>query len=199
MPFASHVLFLSGRGGSVASSPGDLVAAHPWPVPLLAPELDEAWCVQPFAQQLSQVQGWLEGAGLAVGYSYGAWLLLAAAEERARGVAEPLPTEPGLLLLSPILGELGQLRGLLQRAPRAVRLRTSLGLGEAEPEGWLGGVRFLFGDDDPLVRPAEVARLAGRGLEVECVAAGHDLAEPAGRRAVVRCLERAGREIRTAR
>ena len=77
-PPGDRVLYLHGRGDRPPAPPGDLVLGVDWPGSVLAPVLDDGWQAQTFERRVEHVARWLERARLAIGHSFGGWLLLCA-------------------------------------------------------------------------------------------------------------------------
>jgi hypothetical protein len=192
--YHAMVLVVHGRGGRPGAPPLDLVVTAPWTAPIHVPALSATWLARPFAAQVADVRGWLGDAALAVGHSWGAWLLLAAAEERV-GRGEALPR---LLLLSSVLGmgthPSGRPLGYIP--PRSRRIMAALGIGEVE-----GGVRlplerltFVHGEQDEQMPVATARAVAERGYVVKVVPGGHRLDGKDAREAVEVEVERLRRD-----
>ncbi len=178
-------MYLHGRGGSPSAPLGALVAGQAWRGALQAPSLDDAFCSRPLSSQLADVHGWLERSSVAIGHSWGAWLLLCACEERGSNA-------PPMLLLSPILGRTGAMGRVGFRAPRAGRIRRWLGLEGGAPSRWVvANVVFVLGHRDPQLLPGDAEALSRLGVRVEDVEAGHGLRSTEGRAAAERWLEQA--------
>jgi pimeloyl-ACP methyl ester carboxylesterase len=178
------ILYLHGRGETADSPPGDVVRGEPWGGPLYAPTLTPEWLARPFAEQVDDVDRWMEACRFAIGHSFGGWLLLCAAEQRLARQA----TVPPLLGLSCVLG-----RGLLPGskvgffAPRATRVREALGLDGAGPgsSALRERLTLIHGEEDAQCPPGAARELAGLGYAVTLVpGAGHHLWEPRARAAV---------------
>jgi hypothetical protein len=128
------------------------------------------WKQRPFADQVAEVDAWLDAAEIAAGKSYGAWLLLAAAAQRAeRGSGVP-----PLALWNAPLGQARHLNGALvgYRAPRAAQVRTALGIDLRHRGAILPTARlsFVFDDDNRQASDADAASLRRVGFDVHAVA-----------------------------
>jgi len=168
-----EVLYLHGRGEDPRAVPGDRVISYPWPMVLRAPPLTADWLAQPFPQQVSIVDEWLSECSGAVGFSWGAWLLLCAALERMDRGVEP----PPLLLLSCVLGEGNYTGSERWKAPRAKEVLDALGLGSrpSPREFSRDRVRFIQGDQDNTGSPETAEQLQAAGFVVQAVHGGHGL------------------------
>jgi hypothetical protein len=137
------------------------------------------------------VEAWLEDKRAAVGFSWGAWLLLCACVERAEKGLEM----PHLLLLSAHLGE-GRFTGSAEegyRAPRFQRVRQALGLeiGTALTAHLpLHQLRLIHAVGDGLAPLARAQELSVRGAWLEEVSGGHLLDSKPARKAVATELRR---------
>jgi hypothetical protein len=161
-----------------------------WPLPLRAPIMDAAWDARPFGDRVEQVTAWLEGARLAIGHSFGGWLLLCASIgrlERGRGL-------PPILLLSSVLG-LGSLSRspsaqAFARPPRMRSVHGALGLAPGSsalfPDGSLEVIHAVDDDQCPV---GPVRTLIERHL-VTLVDGGHRLDSGPARAVVAKALER---------
>ena len=184
------LLYLQGRG-AYPDPPGDLVVAVDWPEGFHAPPLTPEWLAQPFPWQVDCVEAWLEDKRAAVGFSWGAWLLLCASVERAEKGLEM----PHLLLLSAHLGE-GRFTGSAEegyRAPRFQRVRQALGLeiGTALTAHLpLHQLRLIHAVGDGLAPLARAQELSVRGAWLEEVSGGHLLDSKPARKAVATELRR---------
>jgi hypothetical protein len=181
------ILYLHGRHASPDEPPGDLIAAVNWPCPLNRPEIDDAFLRRPFADQMRAVDGWLGSALLAIGHSYGAWLLLCGALDRLeRG--RPIPP---LLLISAVLGAGGRGTGESGSIPpRARRVRQALGLGHGTGVRFAGGaIGFIHGGHDDQC-PVEAVRALSGTQNVCIIPGGHRLTEPEARIELWKSLER---------
>lgn len=163
------ILALHGREGSPQAMVARLGLA---PAEVVGPSLDSGWLAQPFADQVEAVIDSLANVPAAVGHSWGAWLLLAAAcELRARGRAAP-----PFLLLSALLGiglhPGGAAIGFIP--PRASRIRRFIAAPEVEG-GLARRTIFVHGADDTQVPPAAILPLVELGFRCVVVPAGHDL------------------------
>lgn len=180
------VLYLHGRGSEPDSPPGDLVASCPWGEPLVAPGLTDDWLALPFPRLVEQVDGWLESSSLAIGHSFGAWLLLCAAVERAKRGVEI----PRLCLLAPLLGKgFSEETGIGYFAPRAKPVRAALGF---EPgrvhEDLQRRLRFVHAEQDGQTSIEDADRLRSLGYTVAVLPGGHRLDHPKARTDVARVL-----------
>jgi hypothetical protein len=133
------------------------------------------WRRRDFAAEVNRVDALLAESAVAVGQSYDAWLLMAAAEQRSgRGDALPF-----LLLLNPVLGAAQHLNGSLlgYRAPRSRRVRAAFGLDPAEDgrKALMRRVTYVFGDNDPFSSQADWSYLRGLGCPVHVVRGWHHL------------------------
>ncbi len=148
-------------------------------MPLFAPSLTDDWLGKPFSHQIDQVEKWLDSSAVAVGHSFGAWLLLCAAVQQLdKGVRHPR-----LLLLSTLLG-----RGFNPKmrmgyfAPRAQRVHAALGLEGSEPELPVDELFFVHGEDDEQCPVEPIRELGELGFSVRIVPGGHRLHHPVARR-----------------
>ena len=178
------VLYLQGGGESPRTGPGRRVHEVDWPTGLTAPHLNSNWLAQPFQAQLEEVEGLLEDADGAVGYAWGAWLLLCALE---RGRNAHLESAPFLFLSS--FFNRGRFTGqdpTGYRLPRADRVKSALSRGGKLDDLDL---RFVHGLEDQFADPVELSFLKEVGFSVTFVSAGHRLLG-AGDKAVQRELVR---------
>lgn len=158
------------------SAPDEMVSAVEWQFPA-SPAVAPYWKQRYFAEQVDEVDSWLDASDLSVGKSYGAWLLLGAAVQRVeRGC-----TFPPLALWNAPLGEARHLNGALvgYRAPRAARIRAALGI-DAEHRGAIlptARLSFVFDADSRQATDADAARLQRVGFDVHFVPRGRG--EPA--------------------
>jgi len=203
---AQDVVYLHGRGDVPESGPGDLVQAHAWGARrLIAPTLEADFYRQPFEAQVSHVDSLVGEAGLAIGFSYGSWLLLTVVAMRQL-TERPVPD---LLLLSPILGYGGTAAAGLV-APYARELRRHLGL--SEWAHWLPNkararapivtperIALIHGVDDPQCATEDVRALRPLGYPVTIVDGGHQLSSPGAHAAVQCALARATDALRARR
>jgi len=177
-----EVLYLHGRGENPRDPPGDVVLSFPWKRTLSAPALTSEWIAQAFPSQVAHVDEWLENAAGAIGYSWGAWLLLCAAHERLK---RGTPSPP-LLLVSCVLGE-GNYTGTgTWKAPRSEEILCALGLGDSPAKRPFdsASLRFLQGKRDK-VGPANGASLLVRaGHSVRMVDSGHLMHHSTARKAL---------------
>ncbi len=183
----SCILYLHGRHATPTQPPGDLVATMDWPCLFVSPAIDGAFLRRPFAEQMRDVDDWLQPARLAIGHSYGAWLLLCAALQRLERAA----AVPPLLLLATVLGNSGNQRAARGSIPpRARRVRQALGLEHGiGPRFPHGAIEFLHGENDDQC-PVEALRgLSGR-FGVRIIPGGHCLTEPEARTVLREMLER---------
>lgn len=166
-----ELLYLHGRGENPREPPGDLILSHPWKLTLRCPPLTAEWIAQPFPSQVSIVDEWLEEARGAIGFSWGAWLLLCAVHERMERGIEP----PNLLLLSCVLGEGNYTGSGHWKAPRHPQILGALGLGESSsptpfsPEK----LRFVYGSQDTIVPTGLSQRLVDAGYSATDLESGH--------------------------
>jgi len=163
-----RVLCVHGRGGALITCPDDLLSAVEWDFPS-TPAVAPFWKQRRFAEQVTQVDSWLEAADLAAGKGYGAWLLLAAAAQRVeRGSGFP-----PLALWNAPLGEARHLNGALvgYRAPRATRVRTALGMAAQHHGAILPTARlsFVYDGDSRQATDADASRLRRVGFDVHVV------------------------------
>jgi len=148
------------------------VLAHDWPQGLRAPPLTEEWLAQSFQKQVACVVEWLDECEAAVGYSWGAWLLLCACLERIEQGLEMTP----LLLLSCVLGEGNYTGSQRWKAPRAREVLGALGVeGTAATMFPLDQVRFIQGTEDAVGNPNTAQRLRSAGHVAHGVQGGHGL------------------------
>jgi hypothetical protein len=189
------VVFLHGRGDAPEVAPGDLIHDQAWGERrLVAPTLDTSFYRQPFEAQIRHVDELVGDARLAIGFSFGSWLLLTVVAMRQL-TDRPVPD---LILLSPILGYGGTpAAGLV--APYARELRRHLGL--SEWAHWLPNrtavrppivnperIAFIHGTQDPQCATEDVKALAKLGYPVSIVDDGHRLESPSARSLVRRTL-----------
>jgi hypothetical protein len=135
---------------------------------LQAPFLDPAWLAQAFPWQVAQIEEVLEESDGAIGYGWGAWLLLCAMCGLVERGWRPCPT----LLLACFMerGRFTGNEGLDYSLPRTQEVGCALKRG-----GRLTGapIRFVHGTED---RQAELSRLAfveEEGFALRRVPAGH--------------------------
>lgn len=133
------------------------------------------WRRRDFAGEVDRVDTLLGESAVAVGQSYDAWLLMAAAEQRSgRGESTPL-----LLLLNAVLGTAQHLNGALlgYRAPRSRRVRAAFGLDPAEDgrRSLMRRVTYVFGDNDPFSSESDWSYLRGLGCPVHVIRGWHRL------------------------
>ena len=189
------VVFIHGRGDTLEVSPGDLLSEFAWGERrFISPTLGADFYRQPFEDQIAQLDTLVGDARLAIGFSFGSWLLLTLTAMRqltGRRV-------PDLLLLSPILGYGGTpAAGLV--APYARELRRHLGLNEwahwlpnrarcrppiVDPER----IALIHGRHDPQCATEDVEALAKLGYPVSITDDGHRLDSPSSRSLVRRTL-----------
>jgi hypothetical protein len=131
-----------------------------------APLPASAWRRKSFGEQIGLLEGWLGEVQIGLGHSFGAWLLLAAAEQRVSLGAET----PPLVLWNSPLGRGSHLNGALvgYRAPRSQRVRAALGLDPLHRGAILptGSISFVFERNNRQAAPQDTARLAGVGFSV---------------------------------
>lgn len=184
-----RLLALHGRG----SGPKSVLEYLPDTVTADAPHMDAAWLARPFAEQVGDVGGWLDRADVAVGHSWGAWLLLAAAVERVeRGL-----DLPNVVLLAPLLGT-GRHPGgapLGFIPPRSRRLAAALSPPDAKMSTLPAeSVTIIHGEDDEQVPIENVRDAVGDRYRLLTVPGGHRLDHPEARQTVraelVRVLSR---------
>ena len=193
MTSAGLVLYLHGRGDQPTDPPGDLVARAEWPTRLRAPRLDPSWQGRPIADRVADVGGWLQSSALAIGHSFGGWLLLCASVRRlARG--RPIPR---LVLLNSVLGPgpLTQSDRILavSSPPRLKTVHRALGvLPGSTPVLPADRLELVQATDDEQC-PAALARALQRRYTVRWVPGGHRLEHPRARAIVSAVLERHAR------
>jgi len=189
-----ELLYLHGRGDDPRAPPGDRVLSYPWPIVLRAPPLTPDWLAQPFSQQVSIVDEWLSECSGAIGFSWGAWLLLCAVLERLERGLEV----PSLLLLSCVLGE-GHYTGSQRwKAPRAKEVLGALGMGDrtAPLELPRDRVRFIQGTEDTTGSPDTAQQLKAAGFVALPVHGGHGLRGKQAAQVIERELARLARDSR---
>ncbi len=162
-----------------------LVTQSTWPFQVCAVETREEWRRHGFSFQVDQIDALLEDFTVAVAHGYDAWVLMAAAEQRAvRGAAVPF-----LLLLNPVLGASQHLNGFLvgYRAPRGPRVRSAFGLDPDEDglRALTSKVAYVFGDNDRYSSERDWSYLRGLGCRVFTVRGWH----PRHRREIEEQLE----------
>lgn len=186
-----HVLYLHGRGDEPMSPPGDLFYTE-FGSQLKAPRLDSAWFAQPFGAQVDFADHLMEKRPvLSVGFSWGAYLLLAASLQRLHRRDD----FPPLLLLSAVLGiggnrsPDGRITGFI--APRAKRIRSALGLEGDDPVSVFpkDKLAFIHSDRDNQCPVEPLHRLCSLGYRVQIVSGGHRLDTPEARSAIVTALK----------
>lgn len=169
-----QALFLSGQPVPDGSMADRLVSEAARAFEVCTVETGE-WRRRDFTGEVNRVDALLDQYGVAVGQSYDAWLLMAAAEQRAvRGDRMPF-----LLLLNPVLGSAQHLNGSLlgYRAPRSRRVRAAFGL-DPEDDGHAALMRrvtYVFGDNDPFSSQSDWSYLRGLGCPVHVVRGWHQL------------------------
>jgi len=173
-------LYLHGRGDRPSSPPGDQVC-NLLGASVESPHLTTEWLARPFGEQADAVDRWMDPPRtLAIGHSWGAYLLLAAALQRtSRGV-----NVPQLLLLSAVLGT-GGVQGAGKPslgfiAPRAREIQRALGLDGESPDPILPRDRlsFIHGESDEQCPVDHLHALAASGYDVTIVPGGHRLDAP---------------------
>ena len=189
------VVFIHGREDASDVPPGDLIHDQAWGARrLVAPTLDADFYRQSFEEQIRHLDELVGEARLAIGFSFGSWLLLTLVAMRQL-TDRPVPD---LLLLSPILGYGGTpSAGLV--APYARELRRHLGLSEwahwlpqrgkakspiVNPER----IALIHGSQDPQCATEDVRALAALGYPVSILDDGHRLQAPSSRLLVRRTL-----------
>lgn len=185
-----HVLYLHGRGDRPARPPGDLVVDLEWPVPLRTPIMDARWDARPFGVRVGQVTVWLEDSRLAIGHSFGGWLLLCACIGRLERGRET----PPILLLSSVLGSgrIAKSSGAqaFAQPPRMRAVQRALGLAPGGSALFPGGsLELIHALDDDHCPVAPVRTLSER-YRVTLVRGGHRLDSGPARTAVSEALER---------
>lgn len=162
-----------------------LMAQRTWPFQVSAVETRDEWRRRGFSFQVDQVDALLEEFTVAVAHGYDAWVLMAAAEQRAARGAEV----PFLLLLNPVLGASQHLNGSLvgYRAPRGPRVRLAFGLDHDEDgvRALTSKVAYVFGDNDRYSSQRDWSYLRGLGCRVYTVRGWH----PRHRREIEEQLE----------
>ena len=97
------VVFIHGREDALDVPPGDLIQDQAWGERrLVSPTLGPEFYRQSFEEQIRHLDTLVGDARLAIGFSFGSWLLLTVVAMRQL-TDRPVPD---LLLLSPILGSL---------------------------------------------------------------------------------------------
>jgi len=190
-PPGPKVLYLHGRGDQPTDPPGDLVQQIDWRFPLFAPEMDQAWHNQRFGSRLAEVDDWLDDATLAIGHSFGGWLMLAAGAARL----EEGRTVPEFLLLSSVLGvSVGKKSGRrvgFSAPPGMARVHRALGMNSGgAPSAMFAAedIQFIHGESDTQC-PVELIRALRAKFTVQIVPGGHPLDHPEARAAVLEALE----------
>ena len=186
------ILYLHGRGVDPRLPPGDAVLAHDWPLGMRAPPLTEAWLALPFPEQVACVDEWLDGCEAAIGFSWGAWLLLCATLERLERGLEMTP----LLLLSCVLGEGNYTGSQRWKAPRAKEILGALGVeGTAATMFPLDRIRFIQGLHDTVGDPDAAQRFCDAGHVAHGVHGGHGLRGKQATQVIARELNRLGYQV----
>lgn len=157
---------------------------------MLAPVLDDGWQAQTFERRVEHVARWLERARLAIGHSFGGWLLLCASLRLREAGAQG----PPLLLLSSVLGPGPLAREGAARVystpPRLASVHRALGLEAGRGAVFEPGSLELIHATDDEQCPVRVAeRLAAR-YPVRFVRGGHRLQSDLARSAVAEVLDR---------
>ncbi len=168
----AHTVYLQGRDDPPGGHPGNLVLEVAWPGSCYAPPLSSERLARPFQLQVDEIDP-LFSCAVAVGFSWGAWLALAAAHQRlARGASIPR-----LLLLSPVLGRGGSgAAGLGFFAPRSRRIRHALGLDQGSRVFSLSRTTIIRGASDPQCLADDARVLQCLGFTLHTVEdAGHRL------------------------
>lgn len=127
-----------------------------------------------FAERVAAIDRLLDGCEVGAGHGYDAWMLMAAAAERAERSA----SLPRLLLFNPVLGASQNLNGSLLgfRAPRGRRVRAAFGL-DPEEDGdaaLMARAAYVFGDTDPHSALRDWRYLRGLGCAVHIVRGWHE-------------------------
>jgi alpha-beta hydrolase superfamily lysophospholipase len=142
--------------------------------------LDERWHAQEFETQVIFTEQWLGESYLAIGHSFGAWLLLCAACQLVKKAKQV----PRLLLLAPVLGmaRLGML-GFI--APRSRPVRSALGLDGRERERILpvDRIEFVLGAADKMCSESDLLELKEQ-YAAKTVPGGHRMEQQAARTAI---------------
>jgi hypothetical protein len=149
--------------------------------------VDGAFLRRRFDVQMREVDAWLECAELAIGHSYGAWLLLCA----ALGRIESGRAVPPLFLMSAVLGASSNRGGEGGSIPpRARRVRRALGLEPGDSAMFpRGAIELVHGDNDDQC-PVDTVRALGATQIVSIVPGGHRLTEPGARAGLHDALQR---------
>lgn len=168
-----RVMFLCGERLAHSATAQRLMADPSWPFEVSAVATPEDWRRRSFGFQTAYVDGLFDDYGIAVAHGYDAWVLMAAAEQRAARDASC----PFLLLLNPVLGASQHLNGSLvgYRAPRGARVRAAFGL-EPEVDGrraLTSRVAYVFGDNDRYSSERDWLYLRGLGCRVYTVRGWH--------------------------
>ena len=189
------VVFIHGREDALDVPPGDLIQDQAWGERrLVSPTLGPEFYRQSFEEQIRHLDTLVGDAWLAIGFSFGSWLLLTVVAMRQL-TERPVPD---LLLLSPILGYGGTpAAGLV--APYARELRRHLGL--SEWAHWLPNraavrppivnperIAIIHGMQDSQCATEDVRALGNLGYPVSIVDDGHRLESPSARSLVRRTL-----------
>ncbi len=169
----SRVLFLCGEKLARDPLAHRLMTQSDWPFEVFAVETCEDWRRRGFGSQVDQVDDLLEDYGIAVAHGYDAWVLMAAAVQRAKRGADI----PFLLVLNPVLGTSQHLNGSLvgYRAPRSVRVRSAFGLDPDEDgqSSLTSRITYVFGDNDRYSAQRDWSYLRGLGCRVHTVRGWH--------------------------
>lgn len=199
---AEQIFFVHGRGDAPEEAPGDLLMEHGWGTrEFVAPSFDADFYRENFEAQIERVDAMLGEAPLAMGFSFGTWLLLTVVAKRRLTEREV----PELILLSPILGYGGTAAAGLV-APYAREVRRHLGL--SEWAHWLPNnararapivcperIHVVHGTEDPHCATEDVRALSPLGYQVTIVGDGHRLESPEARIAIRRALVAASQRI----
>ena len=190
-----EVLYLHGRGESPQDPPGDVVLSFPWKGTLNAPPLTSEWIAQPFPNQVAIVDEWLEDAAGAIGYSWGAWLLLCAVHER---IQRGTPSPP-LLLVSCVLGEGNYTGQGTWKAPRCEEILGALGIGPSTTTTHFdpADLRFVQGKRDRIGPEKGASLLVEVGHSVRMVDSGHLMHHSTARQALSEECKRLVHRMRT--
>jgi hypothetical protein len=161
-----------------------------WPIPVHAPLMDADWYGRSVPDRVGQVAQWLGSACLAVGHSFGGWLLLCAAVDLFRSAEEV----PPIVLLDSVLGVgslgAGDATAVYSLPPRQASVHRALGLGAgSDPVFSPGDLEIVHAVDGDQCPVAMARRLAAR-YETTLVPGGHRLQSEQAREALSRVLDR---------
>jgi hypothetical protein len=192
------ILYLHGRGDEPTDPPGDLVLKTEWPTELKVPILDELWQGQRFYRRIAEVDAWMDHAELAIGHSFGGWLLLYASSVRL----ETGRHIPRLLLLGSVVGTgaatTGEKIKTYSAPPGMPKVHAALGLhgGKARSTFPPNRLEFIHGVGDRQ-SPVGLVKTLANSFLVQIVPGGHRLEHPKARKVLISSLGRFREKLKT--